>query len=284
MTAQSSTGESSANRTDFGANEWLVEEMYERYLADPQAVDAAWHDFFDDYQPSVGPISGSSLPATVPAASNGHHTAENDAAESTSAENYAAGNGTTAPSTVPASSAQPQVEPTVQPATAAPTTTPANPAPANPVSAKPSSDGGPAWAHPAVAPTGGAGAITTLRGAPAKVVQNMQASLEITRIYYRNTDQTAMHFAEHLADGIGKRMSRPDSFPLQMPEWIAAYLDQQRDLLALDAIEFYPEALEERVVSQRGVQSATGMFLAWARRKKTSPTMATRLASTGAHM
>ena len=49
MTAQSSTGsEPSAARPDFGANEWLVEEMYERYLADPNAVDAAWHDFFAD--------------------------------------------------------------------------------------------------------------------------------------------------------------------------------------------------------------------------------------------
>ncbi len=39
---------------DFGANEWLVEEMYERYLANPKSVDAAWHDFFADYRPSNG--------------------------------------------------------------------------------------------------------------------------------------------------------------------------------------------------------------------------------------
>jgi 2-oxoglutarate decarboxylase len=35
----------------FGPNEWLVEEMYEQFLADPSAVDSSWHDFFVDYQP-----------------------------------------------------------------------------------------------------------------------------------------------------------------------------------------------------------------------------------------
>ncbi|WP_256829374.1 multifunctional oxoglutarate decarboxylase/oxoglutarate dehydrogenase thiamine pyrophosphate-binding subunit/dihydrolipoyllysine-residue succinyltransferase subunit [Ornithinimicrobium faecis] len=31
---------------DFGANEWLVEDMRERYTADPQSVDVAWREFF----------------------------------------------------------------------------------------------------------------------------------------------------------------------------------------------------------------------------------------------
>ncbi|WP_299952144.1 multifunctional oxoglutarate decarboxylase/oxoglutarate dehydrogenase thiamine pyrophosphate-binding subunit/dihydrolipoyllysine-residue succinyltransferase subunit [uncultured Modestobacter sp.] len=35
----------------FGTNEWLVEEMYQQYLADPRSVDQAWHDFFADYRP-----------------------------------------------------------------------------------------------------------------------------------------------------------------------------------------------------------------------------------------
>jgi multifunctional 2-oxoglutarate metabolism enzyme len=35
----------------FGPNEWLVEEMYEQFLADPSAVDSSWHDFFADYRP-----------------------------------------------------------------------------------------------------------------------------------------------------------------------------------------------------------------------------------------
>jgi len=29
----------------FGPNEWLVDEMFEKYLADPNSVDAAWANF-----------------------------------------------------------------------------------------------------------------------------------------------------------------------------------------------------------------------------------------------
>ncbi len=35
----------------FGANEWLVDEMYERYQQDPNSVDKAWWDFFKSYTP-----------------------------------------------------------------------------------------------------------------------------------------------------------------------------------------------------------------------------------------
>src|SRR5580704_1326526 len=40
--------------TDFGPNEWLVDELYQRYLADPGSVDMAWWNFFADYQPPPG--------------------------------------------------------------------------------------------------------------------------------------------------------------------------------------------------------------------------------------
>ena len=36
--------------SQFGPNEWLIEEMYERYLQDPSSVDSAWHEFFADYK------------------------------------------------------------------------------------------------------------------------------------------------------------------------------------------------------------------------------------------
>src|ERR1019366_1779860 len=39
---------------DFGPNEWLVDELYQRYLADPGSVDMAWWSFFSDYQPPRG--------------------------------------------------------------------------------------------------------------------------------------------------------------------------------------------------------------------------------------
>ncbi|MFF1482803.1 hypothetical protein ACFVYD_35570, partial [Streptomyces sp. NPDC058301] len=47
----------------FGANEWLVDEIYQQYLQDPNSVDRAWWDFFADYKPgSTGtadkPVAG----------------------------------------------------------------------------------------------------------------------------------------------------------------------------------------------------------------------------------
>ena len=33
----------------FGANEWLVDEMYERFVKDPDSVDKVWWDFFDKH-------------------------------------------------------------------------------------------------------------------------------------------------------------------------------------------------------------------------------------------
>jgi 2-oxoglutarate decarboxylase len=52
---------------EFGANEWLVDEMYERFLVDPQSVDKAWWDFFSDFTPAPGG-SGSSPKVNAPRA------------------------------------------------------------------------------------------------------------------------------------------------------------------------------------------------------------------------
>src|ERR1700761_5706678 len=43
---------------DFGTNEWLVDELYQRYLADPSSVDKAWWSFFADYRPVRGSGNG----------------------------------------------------------------------------------------------------------------------------------------------------------------------------------------------------------------------------------
>ena len=40
--------------SEFGPNEWLVEEMYQRFLVDPDNVDKAWHEFFADYRSPDG--------------------------------------------------------------------------------------------------------------------------------------------------------------------------------------------------------------------------------------
>ncbi|MFM7598691.1 MAG: 2-oxo acid dehydrogenase subunit E2, partial [Actinomycetota bacterium] len=50
-----------AQEQRFGANEWLVDEIYQQYLADKNAVDPAWWDFFDDYSPA----DGSALKAAI---------------------------------------------------------------------------------------------------------------------------------------------------------------------------------------------------------------------------
>jgi 2-oxoglutarate dehydrogenase E1 component len=36
-----------------GANRWLVDELYQRFLEDKSSVDPAWWDFFEDYRPST---------------------------------------------------------------------------------------------------------------------------------------------------------------------------------------------------------------------------------------
>jgi 2-oxoglutarate dehydrogenase E1 component len=66
----------------FGANSWLVEEMYERYVSDPTSVGDTWREFFEDYHSTVpapatpapapaaaAPASATATPATAPAAS-----------------------------------------------------------------------------------------------------------------------------------------------------------------------------------------------------------------------
>src|SRR3954466_7111234 len=50
--------------TDFGANSWLVDEMYERYRADPASVSDTWQEFFEDYKPSH--ILAAAVPAAPP--------------------------------------------------------------------------------------------------------------------------------------------------------------------------------------------------------------------------
>ncbi|AKT51419.1 multifunctional oxoglutarate decarboxylase/oxoglutarate dehydrogenase thiamine pyrophosphate-binding subunit/dihydrolipoyllysine-residue succinyltransferase subunit [Arsenicicoccus sp. oral taxon 190] len=39
----------------FGANQWLVDELYEQYKQDKNSVDRAWWSFFEDYSPAAAP-------------------------------------------------------------------------------------------------------------------------------------------------------------------------------------------------------------------------------------
>ena len=52
----------------FGANSWLVEEMYEQFRADPSSVGENWREFFEDYKPTAPqPVSAAPV-AAAPAA------------------------------------------------------------------------------------------------------------------------------------------------------------------------------------------------------------------------
>ncbi|TYC05702.1 multifunctional oxoglutarate decarboxylase/oxoglutarate dehydrogenase thiamine pyrophosphate-binding subunit/dihydrolipoyllysine-residue succinyltransferase subunit [Micromonospora sp. WP24] len=131
----------------FGPNEWIVEEMYQRYLADPKSVDSAWHDFFADYRP--GPGAGTPRPDAKPAPA----TQQPEPAEQ-----------------------QEPVAAVAQPAEAKPA--PAAPAKAAP--AKPAAPAAKPAAKPATsAPTATGPQNTPLRGVAAKIVQNMDASLSV---------------------------------------------------------------------------------------------------------
>ena len=51
---------------DFGANDWLVEEMYERYQADPTSVEPSWIEFFKTYNPGVAATTSAPKAGTPP--------------------------------------------------------------------------------------------------------------------------------------------------------------------------------------------------------------------------
>ncbi|XVV02914.1 multifunctional oxoglutarate decarboxylase/oxoglutarate dehydrogenase thiamine pyrophosphate-binding subunit/dihydrolipoyllysine-residue succinyltransferase subunit [Actinosynnema sp. CA-248983] len=132
---------SSSPASQFGPNEWLVEEMYEQFLADPSSVDPAWHDFFADYKSTQRSGNGTATAAA------GTTTAATD-------------NGTAAP-TATATKPQPS-KPAAKPQQAAP----AKPAPAQAAKATP------------VQPSAGA-EQKQLRGAAAAIAKNMELSLTV---------------------------------------------------------------------------------------------------------
>ena len=55
---------------EFGANSWLVEEMYEQYREDPASVGPTWQEFFSDFKPAGSPRTDDTAeiirPTTVP--------------------------------------------------------------------------------------------------------------------------------------------------------------------------------------------------------------------------
>jgi 2-oxoglutarate decarboxylase len=129
----------------FGPNEWIVEDMYQRYLADPASVDPAWHDFFADYRPGSGQDARSAAPAS-PAA----------------------------PPVVPGPAAPAVPAPTPAPAPATIGATVA--ATVAPAEVKAKADVVDTKARVEAAP---AGHTSPIRGVAARIVSNMDASLQV---------------------------------------------------------------------------------------------------------
>ena len=139
MTAQGSPPTPSS---DFGANEWLVDEMHERWQNDPSSVDPAWNTFFQDYRQTPG----------VPTGDDG------------------------TPTPVRGAPATPQPPAPTPAASPAPTpVAPPQPAPP-PVS---STTAATALAKSASAPAAQPTAPARLKGPAARVVTNMEASLAV---------------------------------------------------------------------------------------------------------
>ncbi|MHB1172869.1 MAG: multifunctional oxoglutarate decarboxylase/oxoglutarate dehydrogenase thiamine pyrophosphate-binding subunit/dihydrolipoyllysine-residue succinyltransferase subunit [Lacisediminihabitans sp.] len=53
---------------EFGANEWLVDEMYERYIVDKNSVDQSWWPILESYHPSAAASSSSAESSPAEAA------------------------------------------------------------------------------------------------------------------------------------------------------------------------------------------------------------------------
>ncbi len=51
----------------FGPNAWLVDDMYDRFVADPDSVSESWREFFADYRPGSVPAPTQQQPAPAPA-------------------------------------------------------------------------------------------------------------------------------------------------------------------------------------------------------------------------
>ncbi len=154
---------------EFGANEWLVDEMYERFLVDPQSVDKAWWDFFSDFTPAPGG-SGSAPKVNAPRAGTPPVPKSVQKAPPVA---------TPAP-VAPSAPATPVVAAPVAPVVV----TPAVPVVASQPVVREVKQATPTPADPVIKPvpvlvTPSASTLEPIRGVSARVVQSMEASLSV---------------------------------------------------------------------------------------------------------
>ena len=147
----------------FGPNEWLVDEMFEKYLVDPNSVDAAWVDFFANYKPNANGASAPVIPTLDNAPKGGTPPLPKKTIDPTALQVPVAATQVGAP-VVPVAQATP-VAPVAQATPVAPV---AQATPADPI-VKPI----PTLVTPS------ASTLEPIRGVSARVVQSMEASLTV---------------------------------------------------------------------------------------------------------
>jgi len=170
-------------QTDFGANEWLVYEIYQQYLQDPDSVSTQWREFMSDYRPGDGGPGNGPAPAggsdNRPAADNGSPPANQPPGSSRSAgQSKAAAPQPAQPtSTPPPRTARPAAPASAQPAAPSPSQ-PAGPSPQGPA-VSPPPEPAPIAPQPTDAAASAGATTSPLRGAAARVVTNMESSLSV---------------------------------------------------------------------------------------------------------
>ncbi|MDT0164675.1 multifunctional oxoglutarate decarboxylase/oxoglutarate dehydrogenase thiamine pyrophosphate-binding subunit/dihydrolipoyllysine-residue succinyltransferase subunit [Actinotalea sp. AC32] len=179
----------------FGANQWLVDELYDQYLKDRDAVDPAWWDFFEDYRPGEGNGASTGAPGAPVArpeptpgapAQASARTPQGDGQGATSAR--ASGTATQQPSPATPAPTEPSDRPAPEPRAQR---SPAQATPRTPREPRPDAPAPVAAAQPATAPYAQVpssrleqrpsteAAVERLRGPAARVVTNMEASLAV---------------------------------------------------------------------------------------------------------
>ena len=146
----------------FGPNEWLVDEMYENYLRDPNLIEESWREFFSNYKP------GSPLPGNAPDVTQTPKRGVPPQPKSATRVQPVM-ESVTPPA--PVAPLEPAVQEAVATFTPQETVRPAiqstNQTPADPI------------AKPAPVINNGDAQVEPIRGVSARVVQSMEASLTV---------------------------------------------------------------------------------------------------------
>jgi multifunctional 2-oxoglutarate metabolism enzyme len=147
----------------FGPNAWLVDDMYEQYRQDPSSVSESWREFFEDYRPGGANLARPSTPEVR--FSPQDFEVDIDEAEATTAGELPSATRADAQVSAPPRPAPVEAK-GIGTASTQIAATQTAPTPTSPTET-------PAPEIPA------AETVTPLRGAAARVVANMTASLEV---------------------------------------------------------------------------------------------------------